>query len=116
MYKTNLEIAELLKSWLNSEKIIKLPKVIVPIAGIGIMARESWTEDFEKCECYYEGKSNIPKSISIYSSGTPIALLVRNKTASDEKEVQPPLHGNPFAGERQAGSTCSASGAVGTVV
>ena len=87
MYKTNLEIAELLKLWLNSEKIIKLPKVIVPTAGIGIMARESWTEDFEKCECYYEGKSNIPKSISIYSSGTPIALLVRNKTASDEKEV-----------------------------
>ena len=63
MYKTNLEIAELLKSWLNSEKIIKLPKVIVPTAGIGIMARESWAEGFEKCECYYEGKSNIPKSI-----------------------------------------------------
>ena len=87
LYRTGGELFGLIKSQFETVKKIKLPTIILPTAGRGIVIRESWTEEFQECEYCYEGKSRIPKSIILHcTDGSCIALLVRIKSSTDEKE------------------------------
>lgn len=87
LYRTSGELFGLIKSQFELEKKFKLPNIILPTAGKGIVIRESWTEEFQKSEYCYEGKSRIPKSIILHcKDGSCIALLIRIKSSVDEKE------------------------------
>lgn len=87
LYRTSGELFGLIKSKFELEKKIKLPNIILPTAGKGIVIRESWTEEFQEYEYCYEGKSRIPKSIILHcKDGSCIALLIRIKSSADEKE------------------------------
>lgn len=86
MYRTNGEMYGLLKSQLELEKTLKLPDIILPTAGKGIVIKESWDIKFSKIEFCYEGKSRIPKSIILICENDSIALLIRrNKNKNDEE-------------------------------
>jgi hypothetical protein len=87
MYKTSGELFELLKSQLGSEKKIMLPNIVLPTAGKGIVIKKAWTEEFQEIEYSYEGKSRTPKSIILRCDDNPIALLIRIKSSTDEKEI-----------------------------
>lgn len=87
MYRTSGELYGLLKAQFESEKKLKLPDIILPTAGKGIVVKESWIEDFQKFECCYEGKARTPKSIILYCKNISIALLIRMKSSIDEKEI-----------------------------
>ena len=88
MYRTNGEMYGLLKSQLELEKTLKLPDIILPTAGKGIVIKESWDIKFSKIEFCYEGKSRIPKSIMLICENDSIALLIRrNKNKNDEDYI-----------------------------
>lgn len=87
MYRTNEELLSLLKSKLEFEKKIKLPNIKLPTAGNGIVIKESWTEEFQECEFYYEGKARTPKSVILHCKDESFALLIRKKSSSDENEI-----------------------------
>jgi len=87
LYRTSGELFGLIKSKFELQRKIKLPNVILPTAGKGIVIRESWTEEFQESEYCYEGKSRIPKYIILHcKDGSCIALLIRIKSSADEKE------------------------------
>lgn len=87
MYRTGGELFGLLKTQFELEKILKLPDIILPTAGKGIVIKESWIEEFQESEYCYEGKARIPKSIILNCKDNPIALLIRIKSSADEKEI-----------------------------
>ncbi|MCI5791017.1 MAG: hypothetical protein MR239_03935 [Clostridiales bacterium] len=88
LYRTSGELFGLIKSQFESEKKLKLPNIVLPTAGKGIVIRESWTEEFQECEYFCEGKSRIPKSIILHCKDSGrIALLIRIKSSADEKEI-----------------------------
>lgn len=88
LYRTSGELFGLIKSQFESEKKLKLPNIVLPTAGKGIVVRESWTEEFQECEYFCEGKSRIPKSIILHcKDSSRIALLIRIKSSADEKEI-----------------------------
>lgn len=88
LYRTSGELFGLIKSQFESEKKLKLPNIVLPTAGKGIVIRESWTEEFQECEYFCEGKSRIPKSIIFHcKDSSRIALLIRIKSRADEKEI-----------------------------
>lgn len=86
MYRTNGEMYGLLKTKLELEKTLKLPDIILPTAGKGIVIKESWSITFSEIEFCSEGKSRIPKSIILICENDSIALLIRrNKNKNDEE-------------------------------
>lgn len=87
MYRTNGELFSLLKTQLESKKTLKLPHLILPTAGKGIVIKESWTIEFSKIEFCYEGKSRIPKSILLHCENESFALLIRREKSKDGEEV-----------------------------
>lgn len=87
LYRTSSELFGLIKSQFESEKKLKLPNIILPTAGKGIVIKESWTEEFQEIECYYEGKSRIPKFIILHCKDSFIALLIRINLSVDEKQI-----------------------------
>lgn len=87
MYRTSGELFGLLKAQLESGKKLKLPDVVLPTAGKGIVVKESWIENFQEIEYCYEGKVRTPKSIILYCKDTSIALLFRMRSSTDEKEI-----------------------------
>ncbi|MDE5722083.1 MAG: HNH endonuclease [Clostridia bacterium] len=87
MYRTSGELFGLLKSQFESEKKLKLPDIILKTAGKGMVIKESWTEEFQESEYYYEGKARTPKSIILHCKDNPVALLIRMKSSADEKEI-----------------------------
>ena len=88
MYRTNGELYGLLKAQLESDKKLKLPNIILPTAGKGMVIKEAWTVEFQESEYYYEGKACTPKSIILHCKDKPIALLIRIKSSIDEKEIE----------------------------
>ncbi len=87
MYRTSGELFGLLKAQFESEKKLKLPNLILPTAGKGIVIKESWTEEFQESEYFYEGKARTPKSIILHCKDKFIAVLIRIKSSADEKEI-----------------------------
>ena len=87
MYRTSGEMIGLLKAQFESEKKLKLPNLILPTAGRGLVIKESWTEEFQESEYYYEGKARTPKSIILQCKDKTIALLIRMKSSADETEI-----------------------------
>ena len=87
MYRTNGEMYGLLKSQLELEKTLKLPDIILPTAGKGIVIKESWDIKFSKIEFCYEGKSRIPKSIILICENDSIALLIRRNKNNNDEEI-----------------------------
>lgn len=87
MYRTSGELFGLLKAQFESEKKLKLPDIILPTAGKGMVIKESWTEEFQESEFRYEGRARTPKSIILHCKDKPIALLIRIKSIADEKEI-----------------------------
>ena len=87
MYRTNGELLGLIKTQLESNKTIKLPSLILPTAGRGIVIKESWTIEFEEVDFCYEGKSKIPKSFILHSDNQLIAVLVRRDKNKNEEEI-----------------------------
>ena len=87
LYRTSGELFGLIKSKFELDRKIKLPNIILPTAGKGIVIRESWIEEFQESEYCYKGKSRIPKSIILHcKEGSCVALLIRIKSSADEKE------------------------------
>lgn len=85
MYRTSGELFHLLQSQLESEKSIKLPDILLPTAGKGIVIKESWDVAFVDIEYCYEGKSRIPKSMILQCENETIALLIkRGNNINDE--------------------------------
>ncbi len=87
MYRTNGELYGLLKAQLELEKTLKLPDIILPTAGKGIVIKESWAIKFAEFEFCYEGKSKIPKSIILHCENESIALLIRRVKNKNDEEV-----------------------------
>ena len=87
MFRTNGELLGLIKTQLESNKTIKLPSLILPTAGRGIVIKESWTIEFEEVDFCYEGKSKIPKSFILHSDNQLIAVLVRRDKNKNEEEI-----------------------------
>jgi len=87
MYRTNGELFGLLTTQLESEKILKLPDIILPTAGKGIVVKASWDINFEKMECCYEGRSRIPKFLVLHCEDESIALLIRRGKNKNDEEV-----------------------------
>lgn len=87
MFRTNRELFGLIKTELESNKTIKLPNLILPTAGQGIVIKESWTIEFEELDFCYEGKSKIPKSFILRGENQLIAVLVRRDKNKNEEEI-----------------------------
>lgn len=87
MFRTNGELLGLIKTQLESNKTIKLPSLILPTAGRGIVIKESWTIEFEEVDFCYEEKSKIPKSFILHSDNQLIAVLVRRDKNKNEEEI-----------------------------
>ncbi len=87
MFRTNGELFGLIKTQLESNKTIKLPNLILPTAGQGIVIKESWTIKFEGIDFCYEGKSKIPKSFILHSDNQLIAVLVKRDKNKNEEEI-----------------------------
>lgn len=87
MHKTSKELFALLKEQLESEKILKLPNILLPTAGEGLVVKESWTQEFQEIEYRYEGKARIPKLIILHCKDQSIALVIRIKSSAQEKEL-----------------------------
>ncbi len=87
MYRTNGELFGLLKTQLESKKTLKVPDLILPTAGKGIVVKESWTIEFAKMNFCYEGKSRIPKSIILHCENESFALLIRRGKSKNSEEV-----------------------------
>lgn len=87
LYRTRTELFGSIKAQLDSDKRIKLPDIVLPTAGKGIVIRESWIEEFQEIEYYYEGKSRIPKSLGLHcKNGSYVALLFLIEAGVDGKE------------------------------
>lgn len=88
MYRTNGELFRLVKMQLEANKTIKLPNLILPTAGQGIVIKESWTIEFEEVDFCYEGKSKIPKSLILHCNNELIAVLIRRGKKTSNEEIE----------------------------
>lgn len=87
MYRTMSELFGLLKTQLELDKKLKLPNLILPTAGKGIVVKEAWIEEFIVSEYCHEGKARTPKSIILHCKDSYVALLIRMKSSAEDKEI-----------------------------
>ena len=85
MYRTNVELFILLKNKLETEKVIKLPAVVLPTAGKGIVINEACDIDITDVEFYYKGKSRIPEYIILHCENISIALIIQRDYSHNEE-------------------------------
>lgn len=87
LYRTSSEIFELLKAQLDLEKTIRLPNVILPTAGKGIVVREPWDFSPTNVEYCCPGKSRIPKYIIMRCKNESVAMLIIKEKHKNQEEI-----------------------------
>lgn len=85
MYRTNIELFTLLKNKLETEKVIKLPAVVLPIDGKGIVINEPCDVEITGAEFHCKGKSRIPEYIILHYENTSIALIIQRDYSYNEE-------------------------------